>query len=416
MNKDKNNQPRSKKFRSRRGFIGDLSKVAVIGAALPLTPAIAMPTVSEENGLESSENLFGLSTAPYLQNLTENSVDILCITNAKAHSWIEYGKENLELKTETYSDGFVQANNSLHKIRLSGLQANTTYKYRIASRPIVQFEPYDLVFGETVVNEVKSFTTPASDSDSVSCVILNDIHDRPYSFSDLLSLCGDFNYDFVALNGDMFDYQTDEKQLIDHLIEPCTNLFASEKPFLMIRGNHETRGKYARNFKDYFTYKDNEYYFSFKQGPVHWIVLDTGEDKEDSAPAYGEIVCFDQFRETQALWLEKELQKSEFKDCRYRVVLMHIPVFHSGDWHGTMHCRKLFHPIFEKFGIDMVISGHTHKYGIHPPSDEHNYPIIIGGGPKKNKRTVIQLKANNQNLDLKMIRDDGLVVGEYSID
>ncbi|SDE74199.1 Calcineurin-like phosphoesterase [Pricia antarctica] len=387
-----------------------------MGASLPLNPVIAMPTISEGNGGGPSEDLFELSTAPYLQNLTESSVTILCITNAKAHSWIEFGPKTLNLRTETHSDGFVQANNSLHKIQLCGLQAHTTYKYRVASRPIVKFDPYDLVFGETVFSNMFSFTTPATHADSVSCIILNDIHDRPYSFSDLLSLCGDFKYDFVALNGDMFDFQTDEKQLIDHLIEPCTTLFASERPFLMIRGNHETRGKYARHFKDYFTYKDNEYYFSFKQGPVHWIVLDTGEDKEDSAPAYGEIVCFDQFRETQAIWLETELEKLEFKDCKYRVVLMHIPVFHSGDWHGTMHCRKLFHPIFEKHGVDVVISGHTHTYGIHPPNNEHRYPIIIGGGPKTDTRTVIQLKADNRQLQLKMIRDDGLVVGEYSID
>ena len=415
MYKIEKNKDISKEDKGRRGFLENLSKVAIVGVSLPLTPNLALPKSTVENKREMFADLFGLSTAPYLQNLTESSVDILFITNANAHSWIEYGKENLEHKSETYFDGFVQANNSLHKIRLGGLQASTTYKYRIVSRPIVKFDPYDQVFGETVIGEMKSFTTPASNSDSVSCIILNDIHDRPYSFSDLLSLCGDFDFDFVALNGDMFDYQTDERQLIDHLIEPCTKLFASEKPLLMIRGNHETRGKYARNLKDYFSYKDNEYYFSFKQGPVHWIVLDTGEDKEDSAPAYGEIVCFDQFRETQALWLEKELQKQEFENCRYRVVLMHIPVFHSGDWHGTIHCRKLFHPIFEKFGIDLVISGHTHKYGVHPPDNDHGYPIIIGGGPQNNKRTVIQLKANRQNLDLKMIRDDGMIVGEYKL-
>lgn len=415
MKNHEKNQGIRKEDTSRRGFLGNLSKVAIAGVSLPLVPALAMSKTSVENKPEVIGDLFELSTAPYLQNLTENSVDIFFITNANAHSWIEYGVENFENKIEAYSDGFVEANNSLHRIGLSDLQVNTTYKYRISSRPIIKFEPYDLVFGETIVSEVNSFTTPDNNSDSVSCIILNDIHDRPHSFSDLLSLCGDFDFDFVALNGDMFDYQTDEKQLIDHLIEPCTKLFASEKPFLMIRGNHETRGKYARNFKDYFSYKDNEYYFSFKQGPVHWIILDTGEDKEDSTPVYGEIVCFDLFRESQAFWLEREFQNLEFKDCKYRIVLMHIPVFHSGDWHGTMHCRKVFHPIFEKYGVDMVVSGHTHRYGVHPPNDEHSYPIIIGGGPQKDKRTVIQLKANKQSLDLKMIRDDGVVVGEYSI-
>ncbi|MDT7828269.1 metallophosphoesterase family protein [Pricia sp. S334] len=415
MNKDKRNQSKNKQLKSRRGFIGNLSKVAVIGASLPMTQIMAKPTIQSENGVETSADSFGFSTAPYIQNLMENSVDIVFITNSKAHSWVEYGSEDLDLKAEDNLDGFIQANNHLNTIRLEDLTPGTTYKYRVASREIVKFDPYDLVFGDTIMGDVHTFRT-SKDMNSVSCLILNDIHDRPYSFADLLSLNKGFQYDFVALNGDMFDYQTDEQQLIDHLIAPCTDIFASEKPFLMVRGNHETRGKFARNIKDYFAYPDSEYYFSFKQGPVHWVVLDSGEDKTDADKEYGGIVSFDAFREKQAIWLENEFQKKDYQGCKYRVVLMHIPPFHSGDWHGTLHCRKLFHPLFERYNVDMVISGHTHRYGVHPPSDAHTYPVIIGGGPKTGNRTLIQFKADEEQLNVKMIRDDGLVVGEYSVD
>ena len=65
----------------------------------------------------------------------------------------------------------------------------------------------------------------------------------------------------------------------------------------------------------------------------------------------------------------------------------------------------------------MVISGHTQKYGIHPPvSGTHNYPIIIGGGPTDGKRTLIKVKADAKCLQLRMLRDDATEIGNYNVD
>jgi len=65
-----------------------------------------------------------------------------------------------------------------------------------------------------------------------------------------------------------------------------------------------------------------------------------------------------------------------------------------------------------KAKINLLISGHTHKYGIHPAvQGQHNYPIVIGGGPADGKRTIINVKADNSNLDLQMIDDSGKMVG-----
>jgi hypothetical protein len=184
---------------------------------------------------------------------------------------------------------------------------------------------------------------------------------------------------------------------------------------MFVRGNHETRGKFSRELKDYFSTKNDKGYFAYQWGPVFNIVLDTGEDKPDDHPVYAGIVDFDGYRKEQSKWLEEIMKSSAYKKAKFRVVMMHIPLYHSGDWHGPMHCRELFAPLFKKYKADIVISGHTHTYGVWPPSAEHPYPVIIGGGPQEGKRTLIKVKADSKTLDLVMLKDDGSEVGKYSL-
>ncbi len=55
------------------------------------------------------------------------------------------------------------------------------------------------------------------------------------------------------------------------------DLFASEKPMYYARGNHETRGEFATSFQKYFSPKEPFLYYLFRQGPVCFIMLDTGK-------------------------------------------------------------------------------------------------------------------------------------------
>ena len=400
---------------NRREFIKDVTKVSAlttIGLMVPTTPILANNDSSVPEAIKTPHTFL---TPPYLQSLTPNSVDIMFITKNRAYSWVLFGEGDLIHKAQTISDGFVTAYNRVNCIKLSNLKPNTTYTYKIISKEIVLFEPYDLKYGTKIETDEFSFKTPALKEEEVKCIIFNDIHDRPESFGELMKVNGENSFDFVLLNGDMFDYQEDEEQIIRNLLAPCTSLFAKSTPFLMMRGNHETRGKFRGELKDYFSYPTNEYYFTFNWGPVHWTILDTGEDKPDGTEVYAGIVNFDAFREKQAIWLEKEMQKSTYRNALYKVVVMHIPPFYSGDWHGTLHCRKIFSPLFEKYKVDMVIAGHTHSYGIRKPSKEHSYPIIIGGGPKNGSRTITNLEANFKKLEISMIDDDGKQVGHYII-
>jgi UDP-2,3-diacylglucosamine pyrophosphatase LpxH len=395
---------------SRRKFVSALGLLGVAGMLPPPVSALAQSALPDESAI--------LKTGPYLQAPQPDKITIRWITQVPCYSWVEYGEAaaNLNQKAHLVTAGLVEANNTVHAITLKGLSPGRQYHYRICSKRIEQFEPYKLTYGDTYVSDPDSFRTPDPKATQTEFVVLNDIHDRPESFAHLLKFQGDTRKDFVFLNGDMFDFQTDENQLVNHLLQPVTELFARHTPFLFSRGNHETRGKFARQLVNYFDGGEEKFYYSFRRGPVYAIVLDSGEDKADDAPAYAGIVDFDAYRRQQAAWLEKEVQKKAFRQARYKVVFSHIPLYHSGDWHGTMHCRQVWGPILNKAKIDLLVSGHTHKYGIHPPEKgQHDYPIVIGGGPRAGQRTLIKVKADQSALALEMVDDSGKVVGSLKV-
>lgn len=409
----------------RRNFLGNLTKAGILGA-IGLTPVTrAAAATAEAADAESMAAILAAEKAytegehtflcpPYLQNPEPTAMTVMWMSNKPTYSWVEYG-ESAELgKTgRRIQAGIVDSYDRLHRVRLTNLKPGTTYHYKVLSKEITEFRPYKLTYGETISSDTFTFTTPAKNPKEVSWLVFNDIHDRgDVSFPLLMGLNKD-PYDFVFLNGDMFNYQEDEKQILDHLLVPLGNEFASEKPFLFTRGNHETRGKYRLELANYF---DGPYIFAKQWGPVHFTVLDTGEDKEDTHPVYAGIVDFDEYRRQQAEDLKQVVQSSAFKKAKFRVVMMHIPHYYSGDWHGTMECRKLFAPIFEKAKVDLFIAGHTHRPGIHQPvAGQHSYPIVIGGGPKDGIRTIIKVKATEKDLNLVMIKDDGSEIGRVDL-
>lgn len=405
-----------KQHKSRRRFLQTLSGLGTTGLVASVIPSqvFAKPAATVSPATEDKHVFL---TEPYLQAPGPDHITVMWIANLPSYNWIEYGETtSLGMKASSMDHGLVDTYGRINRITLNGLKPNTRYYYRIFSKEITTFEPYKLEYGETIQSDRYYFETPKGNPEKVNMLIMNDIHDRPYSFQDLMKLNGNDPFDFLFLNGDMFDYQTDEQQIIDHLIKPCTAVFASQRPFMYVRGNHETRGKYRNQLSQYFYNPQGRQYFDFTWGPVHFTVIDTGEDKPDDEPVYAGLVAFDEYREEQARWAETVMQSTAFKRAKFRVVLMHIPQYYSGDWHGTMHVQKLFSPIFNKAGVDLSISGHTHRYGVFDPvRGKHNYPIIIGGGPLTDKRTLIKLKADKKNLHLSMLRDDGVEVGKYHL-
>lgn len=398
-------------MKNRRAFLEKMSALGILSI---------MPVLSKANTVEVDIESNRFLTDPYLQNIQTDAVTVTWVTNKNCFSWVEYGAGTYTSKRAfAYNNGLIEANNRINKITLEDLKPGTTHKYRVVSTEILGFKGSKVEFGETIASPLFNFDTPKQKEESTKFVVFNDIHDRPQIIPQLLYRHGytgnEKDYDFVVFNGDCFDWVTSEQQMIDHLITPCTAIFASELPFILTQGNHECRGSFSRHIPQYYAYPEEKYYFSFDRGPIHFTVLDSGEDKTDDSLEYGGLSAFDRYRIKQAKWLESEVNTEAFKKAKFRVVLIHISPYHSGDWHGTMHCREVFGPILNKAGIDLQISGHTHRYMTHESDKDHNYPIVIGGGPLEGKRTLIKVAADQKVLKLKMIRDDGEVVGNLNI-
>jgi hypothetical protein len=105
-------------------------------------------------------------------------------------------------------------------------------------------------------------------------------------------------------------------------------------------------------------------YGAFEEGPAGFIVLDTTRNFYPGSPQYRFL------SETLESW----------KDRSPVIVSFHHPPF-SGSWTGGDE-RVLKHlvPLFEKYGVDLVISGQERAYQRIGPINGVTYIVTGGGG------------------------------------
>jgi hypothetical protein len=133
------------------------------------------------------------------------------------------------------------------------------------------------------------------------------------------------------------------------------------RPMFPSIGNHDSDAANAngRPYLDMFvlptngasaTYPDHaERYYSFDYGPVHFVALDTERAFQDTAR-----------RAEQLAWLERDLSATTQP---WTIAYFHRPPFSAGTHHGSdLAVRSAFVPLFERHGVQLVISAHEHMY------------------------------------------------------
>jgi len=86
--------------------------------------------------------------------------------------------------------------------------------------------------------------------------------------------------------------------------------------------------------------------YSFDYGPAHVVVLNSNQSGNVDQPKLRS-------------WVEKDLKGSA---ARWKFVCYHNPAFSSSHQHYTEQAVRLWHPLFEACGVDMVFGGHVHNY------------------------------------------------------
>lgn len=369
-----------------------------------------------------------MATKPYLQNMQPTEVTImwLSVDTKGMAGWVEYkSSESSVQKAYQTIDGVRAAFNGINQVRLKNLKPGTKYSYKVAEVGFTKVSDTEIILGDTVYSAVYQFTTPVDNAPTMKCVVFNDLHSQPTIFDKLMknneSIMPD--YDFVFYNGDMINAVTSQQDIITNLIEPSIKYFASSRPFFTVKGNHEARRQWSRRYWEHFANPTTQTgrtrgYYSFSWGPCFCIVLDTGEDSDKDV--MGSLYNYDPYREEEAAWLEQQLQSQAKKDAYYTIVFMHAPTYSntSKEYHQSIHSRELFQPLFHKYGIDIMICGHTHVPGVYPGGTGHQYPILIGGGKDPGTDAapaMIAIDANRYAASFTIYDENGKQSYQYTI-
>ncbi len=374
--------------------------------------ACALCAQSEKQAKPDS---ISINHGPYVCVPAETSVEIVWTTDKPAVSWVEIAPDD---ETHFYSAErpkyFSSANgkkriDTVHNVRIDGLERGKKYRYRVFSEEVLGTEGhYQVFYGKTASSKVYkaeplTFRTLDHSKDKVSFRVVNDIHGDAARLTKLLANIEDD--DFVFLNGDMTTYMGSEAQIFEGYMDAAVAATNSGKPLFFGRGNHETRGHFTEEFLKYFPTSTGMTYYTFRQGPAFFIVLDSGEDKPDGDVEYHGLADFDAFRARQAEWLKGVVASDEFRSAPVKIVFVHIPPGRTipSVWHGEVHFKKLFAPILNSASIDLILSGHLHRYEFHQPdAGGLNVPNVVNSNME-----AMDVQADKSEIKISFISAEG---------
>jgi 3',5'-cyclic AMP phosphodiesterase CpdA len=372
--------------------------------------------------LSYAQDRISITHGPYLQNLKETEVTIVWLADKPSVGWVEMAPDdNTHFYYQERPKYFnvtngVKNKSLLHVVKLTGLTPGTRYRYRVCSQEVLDYRDLDNIYGRvasTRVYQVKplSFVTNDRKKPGLSFITINDIHGRTDDIPVLLTVADLPTADMVIFNGDMLSDLEDEAGLFSGFMDNAIDLFAKEIPMYYARGNHETRGPFATSFQHYFSPKEPYLYYLVRQGPVCFVVLDTGEDKPDTDIEYSGITDYDNYRTEQAKWLAETVKSKDFTEAKFKIVIAHMPpVTNGGLWHGEKEVLEKFVPILNDAQVDVMLSGHLHTFINHKPDSKVKFPVIVNA-----HRTVIKGVVKDNKLEL-IVKDlEGKVVDQVTL-
>lgn len=286
---------------------------------------------------------------PYLQAATATSIVIMAETSQPSTMTVEYAEIHpLLLRASSTQAAYIG------EVPLTGLKPRTRYFYRVTCQDEA---------GNLARSEVATFQTDPGPDQPWAFGILGDTQRNP----DVTRRCADGIFalrpNFMVHCGDVVDDGFAKNQWVDDLFGPASNLFAHVPAFPVI-GNHE---KNSHWYYDYFSLPKPEYFYTFTYGNAQFFMIDSNKDCSPGSEQYR--------------WLESALAASK---ATWKFAAHHHPCFSSdeddyGDhWRGKSeaaeytwgdsNARKLV-PVYEKYGVDIVFSGHIHSY-------ERTWPIL----------------------------------------
>ncbi len=283
---------------------------------------------------------------PYLQFSTQTAMYVLWETAENATTRVDFGEARTGV-TQALLDRHATLPNTrlMHEVLLSDLKVETNYFWQVTS--ITEK-------GDTLRSAVYSFKTAVKDSSAYTFALIGDTQRNnrtPWAWGKIAELVWKERPNFVVHVGDLVDQGLKKKDWTEHFF-PNGHTLMSRIPVYPVLGNHEQDAPY---YYQYVVAPPPEYYYTFHYGNAQFFMLDSNRDLSDNSEQYN--------------WLEWELAKST---ATWKIVLHHHPPYSSdNDDHGDsfkalsslghLKTRNLV-PLYERYGVDFCLFGHTHLY------------------------------------------------------
>jgi len=345
--------------------------------------ALTSDQVKELGGFNHDITPFLMTRIPYLQGEGSNAMTVCWHDTAQIGTKVEYGLSSTLGNTLQGTSEIVSEPYRWHTVKLTGLQANTRYFYK--------------VFSGDGASEIYSFKTlpDATYSGKIRFVILGDTHASDTlmagkilraaksKISELYGADIENHVNGIFHTGDIVVSGNTPENYSTQYFRPLSAL-SSNIPTMVVAGNHEGESQY---FYRYMKLDDqsafplipalNEKIWQLKVGNSLFVGLNA-----NIISSYGA---------TEANWLDTKLNETENDPTIDFVFLFihHPPI--SELWYnainfdaGSNYVRDVLIPIIIKYTkVRQMHYGHTHGFErgtIHSDKADGDFRIICGGG------------------------------------
>ncbi len=247
---------------------------------------------------------------------------------------------------------------AIHTATITGLKPSTRYVYRAG--------------GPNSWSQMQYFTTAPAAAQAFSFLVFGDSQSVNYGVWGTTlhqAYQANPNAAFFANVGDLVDVGQDYAQWNSWL--SAAQGVVDTIPVMPVTGNHEsyTPERYfsmpvlfTAQLKLPLNGPDGlkGQVYSFDYGDVHFVMLDSQEGEQRG--------FVPDMLERQKVWLERDLQSTRKK---WKIAFSHRPLYNNKAEDGELNIRKAFGPIFDKYHVDLVFTGHDHAYA-------RTYPVYGG--------------------------------------
>lgn len=322
--------------------------------------------LSSKEGKSKGQRKARLVRGPYLQMVNGEGATLRWRTDTPTDTRLEVGTRYGHY-SQAVSD---PTPTTEHEIRIEGLKEDTRYYYRFGSST-----------GALQHGKDNYFTTapPPATQRRIGVAVFGDCGTNDW-FNRSLSLWAyrrhvkDHPAELMLLLGDNAYYDGLDHEYQKQFFGPFCSTLLKNHALFPAPGNHEYANNPGRQKDHAIPYyaifsvpqqaecggvpSRSESFYSYNWGNIHFLSLDSyGEHDSGTTRLYDTLG-------TQVQWVKKDLEANQ---QQWTIVYWHHPPYTMGSHNSDREAelvkiRQNFLRVLERYGVDLVISGHSHTY------------------------------------------------------